>query len=142
MSAEPPYDHAGPSIRASDEVNGLLREQKDSPAVFPAFLEPRNWSRRLVRFAGTLLELLDVDDQGVVTLGASYNRGGPGAPIRQRTFCITRSGGYYVALRCISFGCHRGRKTFDARVAWRYDFRRLAGFITRSRTAWLGVSDD
>src|SRR5881397_1417752 len=27
MSAQPPYDHAGPSVRASDEVNGLLREQ-------------------------------------------------------------------------------------------------------------------
>src|SRR6266478_23862 len=27
MAAEPPYDHAGPSVRASDEVNGLLREQ-------------------------------------------------------------------------------------------------------------------
>ena len=25
MSAQPPYDHAGPSVRASDEVNGLLR---------------------------------------------------------------------------------------------------------------------
>src|SRR5215468_9402210 len=27
MAAQPPYDHAGPSVRASDEVNGLLREQ-------------------------------------------------------------------------------------------------------------------
>src|SRR4029079_9256486 len=27
MAAEPPYDHAGPSIRASEEVNGLLRDQ-------------------------------------------------------------------------------------------------------------------
>jgi len=27
MAAQPPYDHAGPSIRASDEVNGLLRDQ-------------------------------------------------------------------------------------------------------------------
>jgi len=27
MSGQPPYDHAGPSVRASDEVNGLLREQ-------------------------------------------------------------------------------------------------------------------
>src|SRR4051812_16261481 len=27
MTAQPPYDHAGPSVRASDEVNGLLRDQ-------------------------------------------------------------------------------------------------------------------
>ena len=27
MSGQPPYDHAGPSVRAGDEVNGLLREQ-------------------------------------------------------------------------------------------------------------------
>src|SRR5438477_1718839 len=27
MAGEPPYDRAGPSVRASDEVNGLLREQ-------------------------------------------------------------------------------------------------------------------
>src|SRR5262249_2899873 len=27
MAAQAPYDHAGPSVRASDEVNGLLREQ-------------------------------------------------------------------------------------------------------------------
>src|SRR5436189_4643893 len=27
MAAQPPYDHAGPSSRASEEVNGLLREQ-------------------------------------------------------------------------------------------------------------------
>ena len=28
MTAQPPYDHAGPSVRASDEVNGVLRAQE------------------------------------------------------------------------------------------------------------------
>src|SRR5262249_23060983 len=27
MAAQPPYDHAGSSVRASEEVNGLLRDQ-------------------------------------------------------------------------------------------------------------------
>src|ERR1044071_3669192 len=27
MAAQPPYDHVGPSVRASEEVNGLLRDQ-------------------------------------------------------------------------------------------------------------------
>jgi len=38
MSAQPPYDHAGPSIRASDEVNGLLREQEKIRRQFSGFL--------------------------------------------------------------------------------------------------------
>src|SRR5216110_3950402 len=36
MSAQPPYDHAGPSVRASDEVNGLLREQEKIRRQFSA----------------------------------------------------------------------------------------------------------
>jgi len=51
MSAEPPYDHAGPPFRASDEVNGLLREQEKIAGSFPAFLEPRQLVTALVRFA-------------------------------------------------------------------------------------------
>ena len=39
MSGQPPYDHAGPSVWASDEVNGLLREQGKIPISFPAYLE-------------------------------------------------------------------------------------------------------
>src|SRR5216117_1978830 len=73
MSAQPPYDHAGPSIRASDEVNGLLREQEKIRRQFSGFLG----ATAIGHGAGSLRpelygELLDVDDQGVVTLGASY----------------------------------------------------------------------
>src|SRR3989449_11741660 len=76
MSAQPPYDHAGPSIRASEEVNGLLREQEKIRRQFSGFLVATG----IGRGAGSLrpelyLELLDVDDQGVVTLGASYSGG-------------------------------------------------------------------
>src|SRR6059036_2463420 len=38
MAAEPPYDHAGPSVRASDEVNGLLREQGKISQQFSGLL--------------------------------------------------------------------------------------------------------
>ena len=99
MSAQPPYDHAGPSVRASDEVNGLLREQGKIRTQFSGFLGATG----IGRGAGSLKpelywELLDVDDQGVVTLGASYNRGGAGGTYQAADVLYYASGGYYVAL--------------------------------------------
>jgi hypothetical protein len=99
MTAEPPYDHAGPSIRASDEANGLLREQEKIRRQFSGFLG----STAIGRGAGSLRpelywELLDADDQGVVTLGASYNRGGAGGTYQAADVLYYASGGYYVAL--------------------------------------------
>src|SRR5436309_14221882 len=79
MAAEPPYDHAGPSIRASEDVNGLLREQEKIRRQFSGLLEATGIGRGSGSLKPELYwELLDVDDQGVVTLGASYNRGGAG----------------------------------------------------------------
>ena len=99
MSAQPPYDHAGPSIRASDEVNGLLREQEKIRRQFSGLLG----STGIGRGAGSLRpelywELLDVDDQGVVTLGASYSRGGAAGTYQAADVLYYASGGYYVAL--------------------------------------------
>jgi len=99
MSAQPPYDHAGPSIRASDEVNGLLREQEKIRRQFSGFLGATG----IGGGAGSLRpelywELLDVDDQGVVTLGASYSRGGAGGASQAADVLYYASGGYYVAL--------------------------------------------
>src|SRR5204862_6188183 len=99
MSAEPPYDHAGPSIRASDEVNGLLREQEKIRRQFSGFLGATG----IGRGAGSLRpelywELLDVDDQGVVTLGASYSGGGAGGTSQAADVLYYASGGYSVAL--------------------------------------------
>src|SRR5689334_17808333 len=72
MAGQPPYDHAGPSVRASEEVNGLLREQGRIRQQFSGLLAATG----IGRGAGSLRpelywELLDVDDHGVVTLGAS-----------------------------------------------------------------------
>jgi hypothetical protein len=99
MSAEPPYDHAGPTIRASDEVNGLLREQGKIRNQFSGFLG----ATAIGRGAGSLKpelywELLDADDQGVVTLGASYSRGAAGGTYQAADILYYASGGYYVAL--------------------------------------------
>jgi hypothetical protein len=99
MSGQPPYDHAGPSIRASDEVNGLLREQEKIRRQFSGLLGATG----IGRSAGSLTpelywELLDVDDQGVVTLGASYSRGGAGGTYQAADVLYYASGGYYVAL--------------------------------------------
>jgi hypothetical protein len=98
-AAEPPYNHAGPSIRASDDVNGLLREQDKIRRQFSGLLGGTG----IGRGAGSLTpelywELLDVDDKGVVTLGASYNRSGAGAAYQAADVLYYASGGYYVAL--------------------------------------------
>jgi hypothetical protein len=99
MAAEPPYDHAGPSIRASDEVNGLLRDQGKIRQQFSGLLG----ATAIGRGGGSLpaelyWELLDADDHGVVTLGASYSRGGAGGTYQSADVLYYASGGYYVGL--------------------------------------------
>jgi hypothetical protein len=98
MSAEPPYDHAGPSIRASDEVNGLLREQEKIRRQFSGFLGGTAIGHGAGGRPELYWELLDADDQGLVTLGASYNRGGSGGTYQAADVLYYASGGYYVAL--------------------------------------------
>jgi hypothetical protein len=99
MAAQPPYDHAGPAVRASDEVNGLLREQGKIRQQFSGLLG----GTAIGRGAGSLpaelyWELLDANDHGVVTLGASYHRGGAGGSYQSADVLYYASGGYYVAL--------------------------------------------
>src|SRR5215471_10453014 len=99
MAAQAPYDHAGPAIRASDEVNGLLREQGKIRQQFSGLLGA-TW---IGRGAGSLpaelyCDLLDANDHGVVTLGASYDRGGAGGTYQSADVLYYASGGYYVAL--------------------------------------------
>jgi hypothetical protein len=98
-SGQPPYDHSSKAIRASDELNGLLREQGKIQRQFSGLLG----STGIGRGAGSLTaalywELLDVDDQGVVTLGADYNRAGGGGTYQAADVLYYASGGYYVAL--------------------------------------------
>src|SRR5438094_920762 len=81
------------------ELNGLLREQGKIRDQFSSLLGATG----IGRGAGSLKpelywELLDVDDQGVVTLGASYNRGSAGGSYQAADILYYASGGYYVAL--------------------------------------------
>src|SRR6516165_4315085 len=99
MAAQPPYDHAGPSIRASDEVNGLLREQGKIRQQFSGLLGATGIGRGAGSMPAELYwELLDANDHGVVTLGASYSRGGAGGTYQSADVLYYASGGYYVAL--------------------------------------------
>ena len=99
MAAEPPYNHAGPSVRASDEVNGLLHEQGKIRQQFSELLGATGIGRGSGSLKPELYwELLDANDQGVVTLGASYNRSGTGGTYQAVDVLYYASGGYYVAL--------------------------------------------
>jgi hypothetical protein len=98
-SAQPPYDHTGEAIRPGNELSGLLKQQEKIRRQFSGFLSETG----IGRGAGSLSpemywELLDVDDQGVVTLGASYNRAAAGGTVQAAEVLYYASGGYYVAL--------------------------------------------
>jgi hypothetical protein len=99
MAAQPPYDHAGPSVRASEEVNGLLRDQGKIRQQFSGLLGATGIGRGAGSLPAELYwELLDADDHGVVTLGASYSRSGAGGTYQSADVLYYASGGYYVAL--------------------------------------------
>jgi len=98
-SAQPPYDHSGKAIRASDELNGLLREQGKIQRQFSGLLGATGIGRGAGSLTPALYwELLDVDDRGVVTLGADYSRAGGAGTHQTADVLYYASGGYYVAL--------------------------------------------
>ncbi len=98
-SAQPPYDHSGKAIRANDELNGLLREQGKIQRQFSGLLGTTGIGRGAGSLTpGLYWELLDVDDQGVVTLGADYNRAAGDGSYQDVDVLYYASGGYYVAL--------------------------------------------
>jgi len=96
-AAQPPYDHTGEAIRPGDELSGLLKQQDKIRKQFSGFIGETG----IGRGAGSLppesyWELLEVDDQGVLTLGASYSRAG--GTYQAADVLYYASGGYYVAL--------------------------------------------
>src|SRR4029078_6241850 len=89
----------GSAIRASDEVNGLLRDQGKIRQQFSGLLGATGIGRGAGSLPADLYwELLDANDHGVVTLGASYSRGGAGGTYQSADVLYYASGGYYVAL--------------------------------------------
>ena len=98
-AAEPPYNHSGETIRVNEELNSLLKQQSKIHKQFSGFLGETG----IGHGAGSLTpdlywEFLDVDDQGVVTLGASYSKPGANGTYQVADVLYYASGGYYVAL--------------------------------------------
>jgi hypothetical protein len=99
ISAQPPYDHGDEAIRAGDEVNSLLKQQDKIRRQFSGFLGQTGIGRDAGSIRPELYwELLDVDDQGVLTLGAFCSSGGAGGTYQAADVLYYASGGYYVAL--------------------------------------------
>ena len=95
---EAPYDHTGNAAQPGQELAGLVRQQAKVNRQFGGLLGATG----LVGGKGALRpdlywELLEVEDEGVLTLGASYTRAtGGGAQIADGLYYA--SGGYNVAL--------------------------------------------
>lgn len=98
-AAQPPYDHTGEAIKPNEELNSLLKQQDKIRKQFSGFLNETGIGRGAGALTPELYwELLDVDDHGVVTLGASYHRPGNGGTQQAADVLYYASGGYYVAL--------------------------------------------
>jgi hypothetical protein len=98
-AAQPPYDHTGEAIRPSDEFSSLLKQQDKVRRQFSAFLGGTGIGRGAGSLGPELYwELLDVDDRGVLTLGASYHRAAAGGAQQAADALYYASGGYYVVL--------------------------------------------
>jgi hypothetical protein len=98
-AAQPSYDHSGEAIRPSEELNSLLKQQDKIRKQFSGFLAQTGIGHGAGSVSPELYwELLDVDDRGVVTLGASFNHGGAAGTYQAADVLYYASGGYYVAL--------------------------------------------
>ncbi|MEY2542119.1 MAG: hypothetical protein QOI22_1721 [Verrucomicrobiota bacterium] len=98
-AAQPPYDHTGEAIKPNEELNSLLKQQDKIRKQFSGFLSGTGIGRGAGALTPELYwELLEVDDHGVLTLGASYNRPGNGGTQQAADVLYYASGGYYVAL--------------------------------------------
>ncbi len=98
-AAEAPYDHSPNPVQPGKELAGLVRQQAPVNRQFKGFLE----STGLIGGKGSLKpdlywEMLEVEDEGVLTLGASYNRSTSGGGGQFADGLYYASGGYNVAL--------------------------------------------
>ena len=93
--SQPPYDHTGRSVRASEEFSGLMQQQGKIAKQFSGLIDGSGNGRG----GGELFwELLTADEQGVLTLGASYRRSGANGTAQAADVLYYASGGYYVGL--------------------------------------------
>lgn len=95
---QPAYDHTGQAIRPGEEFAGLLRQQEKIRRQFAGFLGESG----VIGGRGSLkkdlyFELINVDDDGVLTLG-SFSSKPVGSGYQAADVSYYASGGYYVAL--------------------------------------------
>jgi hypothetical protein len=91
--AQPPYDHTGRAVRPSEEFSGLVQDKIRKQ--FSGLIDGSGTGRG---GAEPFWELLTADEQGVLTLGASYRRSGPNGTFQAADSLYYASGGYYVGL--------------------------------------------
>jgi hypothetical protein len=97
-SALAPYDHAGNSIRAGDELNGLLREQPKIRKQFAGLLDSTGIGRGGGSARPELYsEMINTDDIAAAALGAFYGRNS-GVTAQAADTLYYSSGGVYAAL--------------------------------------------
>jgi hypothetical protein len=111
-SSQPPYDHTGQNVRPSEELNALFRANDKVSRQFSGVLnggpEP-------------FWELLTADEQGVLTLGASYRRSESNGTFQASDALYYASGGYYAGLTLYQmWPVDVGGK--PATLIWRGDF--------------------
>jgi hypothetical protein len=98
-AAAAPYNYGEETIRPNDEVNSLLKEQGKIRKQFSGLLGQTAIGRGGGSLAPELYwELLDVEDRGVVTLGASYNKAGDNGTHQSADVLYYASGGYFFSV--------------------------------------------
>jgi hypothetical protein len=97
-AAQPPYDHTGDSVQPAREFAGLLKEQDKIRRQFANFLGQTGIGKGPGTSPELYWEFVDVDDQGVLTLGASYTHSGAEGSYQAADVLYYASGGYYAAL--------------------------------------------
>jgi hypothetical protein len=98
-AAQPPYDHTEQAARPSEEFNGLLRQQDKIRRQFSGLIDSSGIGHATGSLRPELFwELLVADDQGVLTLGASYRRSTGNGTFQAADALYYASGGYYVGL--------------------------------------------
>jgi len=97
-ASQAPYDHTGQSVRPAEELNGLLRQQEKVRKQFSALIDSSGIGRGAGSRPDLFWELLTADEQGVLTLGASYRRSANPGAYQAADVLYYASGGYYVGL--------------------------------------------
>ena len=93
--AQPAYDHTGRAVRPADEFSGLMQQQEKIRKQFSGLIDGSGTGHG---GAEHFWELLTADEQGVLTLGASYRRPGANGSFQAADVLYYASGGYYVGL--------------------------------------------